>query len=119
MPRRSSPDPLAAAVGRRVRQLREEAGLTLEGLAFESDAPRGKKGFSKGHLSSLEKGLVMPTVATLKVLADRLGVLVADLVTVPEDGDREHIIDATRKLPKGVLKKLARDLGEKKPSRVR
>ena len=119
MPRRDVPDPLALAVGQRVRQLRVETGLTLEMLAFESEASRGKKGFSKGHLSSLEKGLVMPTVATLKVLADRLGVLVADLVIVPDDGDRERVIDATRKLSKGVLKKLARDLSPKKPSRSR
>lgn len=119
MPRRRVPDPLALSVGRRIRQLREEGGLTLEMLAFESDAPRGKKGFSKGHLSSIERGLVMPTIATLKVLADRLGVLAADLVIDPDGGDRERIIDATRALTKGVLKKLARELSEKKPSRSR
>src|SRR5688572_7097703 len=77
MPRRPKPDPYAAAIGRRIRELREEAGLTLEKLAFESEVA------SKGHLSSLEKGLVRPTVHTLKTLADRLDVLVADIVNDP------------------------------------
>ena len=55
MPRRSTPESSALAIGQRIRALREEQGLTQEQLAFESD-------FSKGHLSSLERGLVMPTV---------------------------------------------------------
>jgi transcriptional regulator with XRE-family HTH domain len=62
MPRRRTPDPLALTVGLRVKQLREEAGLTVEKLAYVTDVR------SKGHLSSLEHGLVMPTVATLAAL---------------------------------------------------
>ena len=50
MPRRSTPDPLALAIGQRIRQLREEAGLTQEKLAYEI-------GMSKGFLSDIEKGL--------------------------------------------------------------
>src|SRR5688572_21707928 len=34
MPRRGTPDPLAQAVGARIRQLRQEAGLTIEKLAY-------------------------------------------------------------------------------------
>ena len=49
MPRRREPDPLAQAVGQRIRQLRQEAGLTMEKLAFESELG------SKGHLSNIEK----------------------------------------------------------------
>ncbi len=109
MPRRREPDPLALAVGRRIRQLREEAGLTLEKLAFESE------GFSKGHLSSLERGLVMPTVATLAVLAERLGVLPLDVVTFPADDDRQRLVDATRSLPKGTIRKLLKELETTKP----
>jgi len=108
MPRRAKPNALALAVGRRIRALREEQGLTLEKLAFEMDV--GTKGGSKGHLSSLEAGLVMPTVATLKAIADRLEVLVADLVNDPADGDRAKLLELTRGLPSGVLRKLVKEL---------
>ena len=105
MPRRAEPDPLALEIGQRVRALREAAGLTLEKLAYESDLR------SKGHLSSLERGLVMPTVLTLQRIAERLGVLVADLVIIPGRSDREQLIDVSRRLPVGTLKKLTRELG--------
>ena len=82
MPRRRHPTPLSAAVGKRIRELRAAQGLTAEKLAHESDLG------SKGHLSDIEKGLTIPTIATLKAVADRLGVDVLDLVTFPEDSDR-------------------------------
>jgi transcriptional regulator with XRE-family HTH domain len=104
MPRRTRPDPLALEVGQRVRQLRQEAGMTLEGLAFAANV-------SKGHLSSTERGLVMPTVATLRTLAAALGLLVADLVNDPERDDRSRLLDRSRSLPKGALRKLVRELG--------
>lgn len=103
MPRRRNPHPLALALGQRIRALRKEQGLTLEQLAFESD-------FSKGHLSSLERGLVMPTVASLKLLAQRLGVLVADLVNDPAGTDREKLLELTRFLPAGTLRRLVREV---------
>lgn len=112
MPRRREPDPLAQAVGRRIRSLREEASLTMEKLAYEAD-------FSKGHLSNLERGFVMPTVATLQVLASRLGVLVADIVSDPDGSDRERILELTRRLPAGTLKKLVRELSPPKTKRAR
>ncbi|NUQ73374.1 MAG: helix-turn-helix transcriptional regulator [Polyangiaceae bacterium] len=97
-------------MGQRIRQLREEAGLTMEKLAFESELG------SKGHLSNIERGLVRPTVQTLQVLADRLGVLLLDLVTFPERDERQHLIDRTRSLPRGTLKKLAKELDPSKLS---
>lgn len=107
MPRRRTPDPLAQAVGRRIRVLREEAGITLEKLAFESELG------SKGHLSDIEKGLTRPNVATLKVLADRLGVLLLDVVTFPEEDERQKLVDRSRKAAphavKGALKVLSSD----------
>jgi transcriptional regulator with XRE-family HTH domain len=112
VPRRSESDPRALAIGQRIKLLREEAGLTLEKLAYEADV-------SKGHLSSLERGLVNPTVATLQAIADRLGVLLADLVSDPSGSDRERIIELTRQLPAGTLKKLVRDLSPSKPKRAR
>lgn len=104
MPRRRRPDPLAATIGRRVRALREEADLTLEKLAYESDVG------SKGFLSDIERGLARPTVETLNALAKRLGVLLLDLVTFPDSTDREKVVDRTRKLTAGNLRKLLRDI---------
>ncbi len=103
MPRRSEPDPLSEAVGRRVRGLRVALGLTLERLAYESGT------IGKGHLSDLEKGLLRPTVHTLKGVADRLGVQLLDLVTFPEEGPRQALVDATRTLGAADLAELLRD----------
>jgi transcriptional regulator with XRE-family HTH domain len=103
---------MALRIGQRIRQLREEKGLKQEQLVFESEFK------SKGHLSSLEKGLVMPTAATLKLLADALGVLVADLVNDPEDGDRAKLLELTRDLPAGVVRKLVRELSSAKKKRA-
>ena len=104
MPRRKHPDALALEVGQRIRALREEAGITQEQLAFTSELG------SKGHLSSLEKGLVMPTVATLKALADRLGVLVADLVNDPGEATGPSSSNSPGRCPPGVVRKLVREL---------
>lgn len=90
MPRRLEPDPLSLAVGQRIKQLREEKGLTQEQLAYGSEMG------SKGHLSNIEKGLVHPTVHTLKALADCLGVMLVDLVNFPEEGERQRAIERTR-----------------------
>lgn len=104
MPRRRVPDPLAKLVGARVRQLREEAGLTIEKLAYESDLG------SKGHLSSIEKGLVVPTIKTLKVLADRLGVLPLDLMTLPDEDDRQRLVERTRSMTRVSIRKLLKTI---------
>ncbi len=92
MPRRRKPHPFAALVGRRIRQLRREVGLTLEKLAYESELG------SKGHLSNLERGLAVPTVETLRVLAERLGVLPLDLLNVTPRTGREELIELSRPL---------------------
>ena len=105
MPRRSTPDPLALFVGQRIGALRNEANLTLEGLAAEVS-----ENYSKGHLSSLERGLVVPTVATLQTLADALGVLLVDLVNDPGAGDRQKLIEISRTLPQGALRKLVKEM---------
>lgn len=110
MPRRTETHPLALAVGARVRKLRAEAGLTLEGLAAEVS-----ENYSKGHLSSLEQGLVVPTVATLDALATALGVLVVDLVNDPAAGDRQKVIELTRSLKPGTLRRLVKELSEAAP----
>lgn len=104
MPRRSTPDPLAQRIGARIRVLRKEAGLTLEKLAYESEVG------SKGFLSDVEKGLARPTVETLQAIAERLDVSLLDLVTFPDDGDRQKLVDRTRRLSKGTIRKLLREM---------
>ena len=89
MPRRLTPDPLAEAIGSRIRQLREEAGITLEKLAYESDVG------SKGYLSDIERGLAMPSLTTLQRLAERLQVALIDFVCFPERDDRQALVDRT------------------------
>jgi transcriptional regulator with XRE-family HTH domain len=97
MPRRIAPDALALAVGKRVRELRHEEGLTLEQLADTSEIG------SKGHVSNIERGLVRPNIHTLKRLADALNVLPLDLLTFPHKTIRERLVDLTRKItPKQV-----------------
>ncbi len=99
MPRRIAPDALAVAVGKRVRELRQEEGLTLEQLANTSEIG------SKGHVSNIERGLVRPNIWTLKRLADALNVLPLDLLTFPHKSIRERLVDLSRRLS-------ARQLGE-------
>jgi transcriptional regulator with XRE-family HTH domain len=103
MPRRQTADPQAQAVGARIRQLREEAGLTIEKLAYESELG------SKGHLSTLERGLARPTIQTLQALADRLEVKLLHLVTFPQEDDRARLIDRTREASAADIRKLLKE----------
>lgn len=112
MPRRTEPDPFAQAIGLRVRAFRQSAGLTLEQLAYESDLG------SKGHLSDLEKGLVVPNVHTLRSLAEHLGVLVADLVVNPAGSVREELFAGTLGAKDSELRLLMMRLRKAQPARV-
>jgi transcriptional regulator with XRE-family HTH domain len=101
MPRRNEPDELALEVGQRIREIREEEGLTIQQLAETSELG------SKGHLSNMERGLVRPNIQTLKQVADGLGVLPLDLVTFPKHDLRQKLVDLTRQL---TLKKIGETL---------
>jgi len=103
MPRRTTPDPLAERIGARIRELRQEAGLTLEKLAYESEVG------SKGFMSDVEKGLARPTVETLAAIAERLEVKLLDLVTFPADDERAALVDRTRFLTRGAIRRLLRE----------
>lgn len=92
MPRRIEPDDLALQVGQRIRQLRKQEGMSIQELAETSEVG------SKGHLSSVERGLVRPNIQTLKQIADGLGVLPLDLMTFPGRGARDRLVDLTRQL---------------------
>ena len=66
-------------VGRNFARLRQEKGLTQEEVEARS-------GISQQYISSLERGKRNPTVITLYLLAQALGVSHVDLVKPDEDG---------------------------------
>jgi transcriptional regulator with XRE-family HTH domain len=72
MPRRANPDPACSVVGYRIRQLRQTRGLLLEQLALAAQT-------SKGHLSSIEHGLVKARGVTIDRIARALEVVPAVL----------------------------------------
>ena len=86
---RTKPDPLARAVGERVRRLRKEKDWSFDAFVEET-------GLGRGYISELERGLVVPTVTSLAKLAKALEVTIADLVL--GDSPREHLFDITRQL---------------------
>ena len=58
--------PLNIAIGRRIQQSREQAGLTQEELADRSE-------LSKGFISQLENDVTSPSIATLVDVLTCLG----------------------------------------------
>ncbi|MEU6894712.1 helix-turn-helix transcriptional regulator [Streptomyces sp. NPDC046557] len=67
---------LAAQVGRRLRKLREERGLSLSELARRSK-------IGKGTLSELEAGRRNPTLETLYAITTELGVPLSSALCPP------------------------------------
>lgn len=100
---RSAAEPTAARVGARIRKLREEAD-------FGFDAFVGESGIGRGYLSELERGLVVPTVAKLAIIADALEVTIADLVL--GDSPREQVMELTRGMTDREVQDLLRWLRE-------
>ena len=62
-----------SAIGPKIRELREAASLTQEGLAHEA-------GISTSTLSRIERGNYQPRMDTLRKLAQALKVPVANLL---------------------------------------
>lgn len=102
MPRRTEADELALEVGKRIREIREDRGMTIQQLAETSEIG------SKGHLSNMERGLVRPNIQTLKQVADGLDVLPLDLVTFPKRDLRQRLVDMTRRLRRTRIAELLR-----------
>lgn len=69
-------------VGRNVRRIRLEKGLTQEKLAEASE-------LSQQYLSELERGARNPTIVTLSQIAIALGVTATDLIA-PETDAAPH-----------------------------
>lgn len=82
MPARVNPDvpgepKLAAQVGRRIRKLREERGLTMAELGSNR---RGVVYFQRQYVWKMETGRVTPTLAALAHFAKRLEVSLSQLL---------------------------------------
>jgi hypothetical protein len=45
-------------------------------------------------------------------LADRLGLKLLDLVTFPDEDDRQRLVDRMRKVARGPIRKILNDLGD-------
>ena len=95
---------LLAVVGGHVRELRLEQGLTLQGLGERT-------GLSPAMLSLLERGKTAPSLGTLVVLAQALGVQPGDLLASP-DGAPETVSRAAGRpvqaVAAGVFRRILR-----------
>jgi transcriptional regulator with XRE-family HTH domain len=100
MPRRSSPEPIAAKVGARIRELRLERGMSLAALADAAS-------LSKGHMSSVERGLVLITVGTIVATARALGVPPFVLAMFPDEEPLSAVIEHVRSSEGGDTNKAA------------
>jgi transcriptional regulator with XRE-family HTH domain len=82
-PRSKRPEPATALVerddqlGKRIRVLRSERGMTLTGLA-------GRVGITRSFLSGVERGVAYPSLMVLRSIAAALEVPVFLLFTGPE-----------------------------------
>lgn len=96
----------APDVGRRIRELREQRGLSLRQLSEQS-------GLSVNAVSLIERGLSSPTVSTLHRLAAALGVRIVDLFG-PEEEAKVVLVRADQRgktqTPGGLVESLATGL---------
>ncbi|UJB63289.1 helix-turn-helix transcriptional regulator [Acidovorax sp. YS12] len=70
--------PLAAALGRRVKECRHQAGKSQETLAFEACVDRT-------YISSVERGAANPSVETLANICHALGITLGELFAPLDD----------------------------------
>jgi transcriptional regulator with XRE-family HTH domain len=94
---RERPDPLAARIGQRIRDLRTETEFPFDAFVEET-------GLGRGYVSELERGLVVPGVGTLARVANALGVTIADLVC--GDTEREKLFDELRGRSAGLVRSM-------------
>lgn len=80
-----STDEATAALGTRVRSLRQERGWTLKELGREAR-------LSHPFLSQLERGLARPSVGSIERIARALGLPVGLLWSVPARGGRAALV---------------------------
>ena len=92
---------LARRVGARIRTLRVEANLTQESVAWACEIP-------KAHLSRIERGERMPSLAVLFQIAKEIGVEAADLLAYDLKKPRLALLDASRRAELLQIKKALR-----------
>ena len=103
MPRRSTPEPFALQVGARIRELRQERGMSLGALADAS-------ALSKGHLSSVEHGLAAITIHTISRLAEGFEVPPMYLLTFAKEDERAATAELIRNMPQAQVRRLRKQI---------
>ena len=68
-----------AALGKAIRQLREERGMTQEALAHAA-------GVTVGHCSTIERGHSNPTWATVKAISRALERSIVEIARLEREG---------------------------------
>ncbi|MGH9107445.1 MAG: helix-turn-helix domain-containing protein [Acidimicrobiales bacterium] len=76
-------DEVVRNVGRQLRRLRQSRGMTLSDLA-------ARAGCSDGYLSSVETGVITPTISSISTLAAVLGADVSAFFAAPPE-DSVHV----------------------------
>jgi transcriptional regulator with XRE-family HTH domain len=87
-------------VGARIRELRKANGFTFDAFVGETELGRG-------YVSELERGLVMPTLSMLELVAKVLEVEVIDLLAVGGT-PRDELVILSRDLSATQVRALAR-----------
>lgn len=96
------PSALRTALGTTVRALRTKAKYSQEGFA---DAI----GVHRTYMGTLERGDANPTLETLELIANGLGIAVSVLLRAAETGDHPEVNPpSTRGLPPGRSPRLGR-----------
>ncbi len=92
-------------VGKKIKELRKQAGMTQEQLANQAH-------IDPQHMSRLERGMYFPSLETLELIAQNLGVLLKDLFVFPEDETAEmlraKLIDAIGIMNEQELRRVAK-----------
>lgn len=63
------------AFGKHLRKLRKEKGFTQESLAYKAD-------LSLSQIGRIERGEINPTLCTIKLIAENIGISVSQLVDI-------------------------------------
>ena len=71
--------------GRRLRELRQKYGVTQQQLSIAT-------GLTEGYISSMERGLKVPSLTTILRLAVALGCKVTELVSIFDKTDLPSIL---------------------------
>ena len=108
-PHRKEPVAVAVVLGERVKKLRAERDCSFDAFVEET-------GLGRGYISELERGMVVPSLATLVRLAAALEMSVAELLAYGPSS-LEQLVDIARSLSdtqQRALLREARRMAERK-----